>query len=213
VTAHAHELDLEQRRAWEQEIGILKTALRELTGIIYLEFDVPRLGSRIDAVLISGPAIFPIEFKCGEREYHKADYNQAWDYALDLKNFHLASHHAPVLPVLVATAASRSDDNWGEPHPDGVRPPRRCRVADVERVFVQGLAPSMVLRWMVKRGAGHRTIRRRPLSKPLARFTPDTRSKQFRAVTRVRRTCARHQAQWKKSSTGRERTEKRPSSF
>jgi hypothetical protein len=133
-------LDLEQRRAWEQEIGILKTALRELTGIIYLEFDVPRLGSRIDAVLISGPAIFPIEFKCGEREYHKADYNQAWDYALDLKNFHLASHHAPVLPVLVATAASRSDDNWGEPHPDGVRPPRRCRAADVERVFVQGLA-------------------------------------------------------------------------
>jgi len=52
---------------------------------------VPRLGSRIDAVLISGPAIFPFEFKCGERTYHVADRNQAWDYALDLKNFHLAS--------------------------------------------------------------------------------------------------------------------------
>jgi hypothetical protein len=132
-------LDIEQRRAWEEEIAILKEALRGVEGTIYFEFDVPRLGSRIDAVLISGAAIFPVEFKCGESEYHKADYNQAWDYALDLKNFHLASHHAPLLPVLVATAAILSDDEWQSPHPDGVRPPRRCRAADLGRVLNEGL--------------------------------------------------------------------------
>ena len=87
---------------------------------------MPRLGSRIDAVLVSGPAVFPIEFKCGERHFHVADFNQAWDYALDLKNFHLASHDAPIFPILVATAASVSDDAWQPPHPDGARPPRRC---------------------------------------------------------------------------------------
>jgi hypothetical protein len=103
AAAHTHDLEVDQRRAWEAEIDILRAALSGFAGTLYLEFDVPRLGSRIDAVLVSGPAIFPIEFKCGERQFHLADYNQAWDYALDLKNFHAASHDAPTLPVLVST--------------------------------------------------------------------------------------------------------------
>jgi hypothetical protein len=44
---HAHDLDVEQRQAWEQELAILKPALLGLPGTLYLEFDVPRLGSRI----------------------------------------------------------------------------------------------------------------------------------------------------------------------
>lgn len=139
TAAHTHSLDVEQRRAWEEEIQLLRTALQPFGGTIYLEFDVPRLGSRIDAVFISGPAIFPIEFKCGEHEYHTADYNQAWDYALDLKNFHLASHDAPLFPILVATKAASSDSAWHQPHPDGVRPPRRCNAADIGRVCNEGL--------------------------------------------------------------------------
>ncbi len=95
--AHTHELEVDQRRAWEEEIDILSAALTGLAGTIYLEFDVPRLGSRIDGVLVSGPVVFPIEFKCGERQVRLADYHQAWDYALDLKNFHAASHDAPIL--------------------------------------------------------------------------------------------------------------------
>ena len=95
---------------WEEELDLLRTALVGLAGTLYLEFDVPRLGSRIDAVLIPGPAVFPIEFKCGERHFPRRTYNQAWDYALDLKNFHAASHHAPILPILVATAAKLAED-------------------------------------------------------------------------------------------------------
>ena len=79
-----------------------------LEGWIYLEFEVPRLGSRIDAVFISASAVFPIEFKCGEKEFTAGAYNQAWDYALDLKNFHQASHEASNFPLLVATQAPRS---------------------------------------------------------------------------------------------------------
>lgn len=139
TAAHTHALDVEQRHAWEEEIRILKAALTDLPGTIYLEFDVPRLGSRIDAVLISGPAVFPIEFKVGERDYHLSAYNQAWDYALDLKNFHLASHHAAILPVLVATEAARSDSQWQRAHDDAVRPPRRCQAADLRRVVDEGL--------------------------------------------------------------------------
>ena len=43
------------------------------------------------AMLCRRAVVFPIEFKCGERQFRLADYNQAWDYALDLKNFHAAS--------------------------------------------------------------------------------------------------------------------------
>lgn len=140
ASAHGFTLDQEQRDAWEEEIQILRPALTGVEGTLYLEFDVPRLGSRIDAVLIAGPAIFPIEFKCGEVRYYAADYNQAWDYALDLKNFHLGSHDAPILPILVATKAPDSDPGWQSSHPDGVRPPHRCRADDLRRVFRDGLA-------------------------------------------------------------------------
>src|SRR5258708_688904 len=82
-----------------------------------------------DAVLISGPAVFPIEFKVGETEFKRDGLNQVWDYALDLKNFHKASHHAPVVPILVATHASRSDIVLPSPHSDGVFAPVCCNSA------------------------------------------------------------------------------------
>lgn len=115
----------EQQTAWLGEISILRTALVGIEGWLVLEFEIPRLGSRVDAVVITGPAIFPIEFKVGEREHSRPDFNQAWDYALDLKNFHAASHDAPIFPVLIATESLVAESNWQPPHPDGVRPPRR----------------------------------------------------------------------------------------
>jgi hypothetical protein len=117
------DIELPQRGAWEETIAILKSALPGIDGYLYLEFDVPRLGSRIDAVVISGPAIIPIEFKAGESRYPREAINQAWDYALDLKNFHRASHQAPIFPILVATNAPPLGVPWAPPHPDGVRPP------------------------------------------------------------------------------------------
>jgi hypothetical protein len=140
AAAHARDLDIEQRQAWEEEITVLRGALSGLRGTIFLEFDVPRLGSRIDAVLVSGSAIFPIEFKCGERHFRVTDYNQAWDYALDLKNFHAASHDAPVFPILVATQADSADDAWQEAHSDGVRAPFRCGARHLRRAIEEGFA-------------------------------------------------------------------------
>jgi hypothetical protein len=77
-------LEATQKFAWAEEIRILRDALVGLDATLFLEFDVPRLGSRIDAVVVAGAAVFPIEFKCGETRYTTAAYNQAWDYALDL---------------------------------------------------------------------------------------------------------------------------------
>lgn len=114
-----------QRSAWEVEIELLRAALAGVPGYLFLEFDVPRLGSRIDAVVVSGAAVVPIEFKVGESAFRRSDYEQAWDYALDLRNFHRGSHTAALFPVLVATEARTSESSWQPPHADGVRPPRR----------------------------------------------------------------------------------------
>ena len=140
--ANTYELTVDQRHAWEEEIAILRASLTGLAGTLYLEFDVPRLGSRIDAVLVSGPAIFPIEFKCGEHQFHLADYNQVWDYALDLKNFHAASHNAPIFPILVATRADVADREWLPAHADGVRSPYQCGAHHVRQAIDEGLADS-----------------------------------------------------------------------
>ena len=139
AAAHSHDLEIDQRQAWELEIGVLKTALAGLSGRIYLEFEVPRLGSRIDAVFVSGAVIFPIEFKCGERQFRLADYNQVWDYALDLKNFHAASRDAPILPILVATESEIADQSWHLPYPDAVRPPYRCGARHIRAAIDSGL--------------------------------------------------------------------------
>ena len=182
------------------EIRILREVLTSLSGAIFLEFNVPRLGSRIDAVLVSGAAIFPIEFKCGETNYKIGDYNQAWDYALDLKNFHQASHDAPIWPVLVATEAASSDDAWAPTHPDGVRPPRRCRAADIRVVLDEGLGLSTgVSLDPDDLGVPRHTTPPPRLSKLRELSMRDTQSWQSPVTTLERRTFASRRRRSKKS--------------
>jgi len=99
-----------QQLAWMLQIEILKECLVGFDdGAIFFEFIVPRIGSRVDVVVILGSLILALEFKVGETSYKKSDINQAWDYALDLKNFHKASHDSLIIPLLVATEADSSE--------------------------------------------------------------------------------------------------------
>ncbi|MBP7274714.1 MAG: DUF2075 domain-containing protein [Kiritimatiellae bacterium] len=128
-----------QRDAWLEEIAILKMALRGLEGTLFLEFNIPRMGKRIDAVVVSGAMVFVVEFKVGERAFNRADLDQVWDYALDLKNFHQASHVAPILPILLATEAPVSDRRLTEPHEDRVYPPIRSNGRGLRGIIDLGL--------------------------------------------------------------------------
>lgn len=132
-------VDTSQRDAWVAQIKVLKAAIEGVEGKIFLEFNVPRIGSRIDAVLLSGPAIFVVEFKVGETKFKRDDVNQVWDYALDLKNFHKASHHAPIFPILVATHAPWSDTVLPVPHADYVSPPVQCNSKGLRQLIHAGL--------------------------------------------------------------------------
>jgi hypothetical protein len=98
-------LEPTQRDAWLEEIRILKNTLQPYKGSIYFEYSIPRMGKRIDVVLIIGPVIFVLEFKVGEKQFPSYAVDQVWDYALDLKNFHETSHEHYIAPVLIATKA------------------------------------------------------------------------------------------------------------
>lgn len=94
-----------QRDAWFAEIGFLHDILLKYEGSIYFEYSIPRMGRRIDVVLLIGPVIFVLEFKVGEGEFTSYAIDQVCDYALDLKNFHDTSHEQYIAPILVATNA------------------------------------------------------------------------------------------------------------
>lgn len=102
------DVDRTQVAAWGTSIEVLRSALLPWAddGYLFLEFDVPRLGRRIDAVVVLRHVVFVIEFKIGARAFLAADLDQVVDYALDLKHFHETSHEVPLVPVLVATEAS-----------------------------------------------------------------------------------------------------------
>ena len=101
-------ITLTQAHAWRVEVELLKRWLEGLSGEVLLEFTIPRLGGRIDAVVLIGPLVLAIEFKVGATEFDYSAVTQAWDYALDLKNFHSASHTAAIVPLVIATEARSS---------------------------------------------------------------------------------------------------------
>ena len=84
-------------------------------------------------------SFFVIEFKVDAEAFSRDDLNQVWDYALDLKNFHRESHAAAIVPILVATHASRSDVVLSEPYSDGVYPPVTSNRDGLSHLLVEGL--------------------------------------------------------------------------
>ena len=99
-------LEQTQRDAWVEEINILKAVLTGYEGKVYFEYSIPRMGERIDVLLIISQIIFVLEFKIGETQYKSHSIDQVTDYALDLKNFHETSHDKFISPILIATKAS-----------------------------------------------------------------------------------------------------------
>lgn len=110
-----------QRDSWLVQIKQLKQVLAGLNGSIYFEYVIPRMGKRVDVVLLIGAAIFVIEYKVGEENYSSYAIDQVVDYSLDLKNFHETSHDRFIAPILVATNADCIDvDIALTPHDDNL---------------------------------------------------------------------------------------------
>ncbi len=94
------------REAWMGEIEILQRELsswKNTDGRIVFEYDIPRLGKRVDVILLLRGIVFCMEFKVGESSILESDIDQVLDYALDLKNFHKFSRDKVIVPILIAT--------------------------------------------------------------------------------------------------------------
>jgi len=133
-------LEQTQRDAWLEEIRILKITLQPYKGSVYFEYSIPRMGKRIDVVLIIGSVIFVLEFKVGEKEFPSSAIDQVWDYALDLKNFHETSHDVYIAPVLIATNAKASTAIISTTiHNDKLLSPIKCNENLLPQVFSEVL--------------------------------------------------------------------------
>ena len=133
-------LEQTQRDAWLEEIRILKIVLQPHNGSIYFEYSIPRMGKRIDVVLVIGSVIFVLEFKVGEKEFASYAIDQVWDYGLDLKNFHETSHDSYIAPVLIATKAEVSTAVISTTtHNDKLLAPIKCNGELLNQVIIDTL--------------------------------------------------------------------------
>jgi Uncharacterized conserved protein (DUF2075) len=110
--------------AWASQVRDLQKGLRQLSEteprsaewVILLEYSIPVIGRRPDAVLLGDGHIFVIEYKAGTTESADSAFNQALGYALDLRDFHERSRERQVIPIALGTmkgGARYHDDHGG----------------------------------------------------------------------------------------------------
>jgi hypothetical protein len=152
-------IELGQRDAWIRQIEILQQQLTPWVekGHLFFEFVVPRMGRRIDALVIIRNAVFVIEFKVGESTFIRSALDQVWDYALDLKNFHEPSHGITIAPLLVATETDSGFSTAATSHhDDGVLLPIEVSPSSlrdcIEKVLWMAEGPTIApLQWAAGR--------------------------------------------------------------
>jgi hypothetical protein len=128
--------------AWELQLPPLVQGCQQLVSKlpeavefeILLEYPIPRVGKRIDAVLLMHEVIVAIETKTGACA--TTAERQVDDYAINLACFHQPSANRTVVPMVisdghVATAGARPFAD------DVVRPCRRATTKDVGDVLIR----------------------------------------------------------------------------
>jgi hypothetical protein len=97
----------EQIDAWRVQAQPLRDATSRLIQrwpqarewALLIEYPIPRIGQRIDAVLLAGSLVVVLEFKTGESD--SGGIEQVEEYALSLSYFHEPTHQLSVVPVVV----------------------------------------------------------------------------------------------------------------
>ncbi len=122
-----------QLNAWQYQIVMLKEILIGWDGSLFFEFAIPRMGKRVDCLIIIKDVVFVVEFKVGEKQFNNFNLEQVWDYALDLKNFHKPSHNLLLVPLLVSThAKSIPLEIISTSHKDNLINPIKCNAQNLK---------------------------------------------------------------------------------
>lgn len=105
ISMHSpHSDNNDTKGSWLDEIGLLQETLQPYRnrGSIYMEYNIPRMGRRADAILLLDGIIFVLEFKTANSQFSRQALNQVWDYAIDLKNFQLKTLERTLIPIVIA---------------------------------------------------------------------------------------------------------------
>ena len=72
-----------QKNTWIYQIKFLKEKLKNFdkNSQVIFEYTIPRMGKRIDNVLLINNIVFLLEFKVGQSRYNNYDIDQVLDYA------------------------------------------------------------------------------------------------------------------------------------
>lgn len=145
--------------AWLGEILLLQSVLlpwKEEDAEIIFEYNIPRLGKRIDVVLLLRGMIFCLELKIGQKDALQSDVEQVMDYALDLKNFHRYSHNRIIVPILIPTKhASSSSIFTPSVYSDSIFNPLITGAGGLQEIIqdvlrhVNATTPSSIKDWII----------------------------------------------------------------
>lgn len=138
LVRHSFEIGKEQTDAWDNQIHELQVRLEAcgMEGDIIFEYDIVRLGKRIDVILLIRHMVFSLEFKNGKTAFTAQDAQQAEDYAIDIKNFHKESEDLYVCPILIATDAPK----YHKPQSLGCYPDKQVHL---QRENMESLIPKV----------------------------------------------------------------------
>lgn len=128
------ETRIQQNNTWIEEIKILKRELNGLDGRVIFEYTIPRMGKRVDNIVLHNNIVFVLEFKCGSEKYNSMDYDQVYDYALDIKNFHKASYDKLIVPILIATDANYIKNDFITKY--NVMEPLKCNAYGIKKLIL-----------------------------------------------------------------------------
>lgn len=106
-------IESKQISVWNETIGWLKVALHNCIDSLpssslwslCLEYEIPRRGGRIDAILLADDLIILIEFKKSKADL--ASQRQVEDYGLELIDFHAGSKNRKVIPIVCAGSSAK----------------------------------------------------------------------------------------------------------
>lgn len=159
VDAYHGNLQSTSEEAWIGEINLLQDVLmpwKDEEAEIIFEYDIPRLGKRIDIVLLLRGIIFCLEFKVGQKDALQSDVEQVMDYALDLKNFHRFSHDRIIVPILIPTKHETSSRLFTAPvYDDSIYNPLITGEAGLQEIIVEVLShenanlPGTIKDWII----------------------------------------------------------------
>lgn len=159
VDAYHGNVQTTSEEAWIGEINLLQDVLqpwKDEEAEIIFEYDIPRLGKRIDVVLLLRGIIFCLEFKVGQKDVLQSDVEQVMDYALDLKNFHRFSHDRIIVPILIPTKHETSSRLFtASVYDDSIYNPLITGGAGLQEIIVEVLShenanlPGSIKDWII----------------------------------------------------------------